>query len=237
MRVQVLAEELRPACFGSRAQELLQALSGVVGGTLLKTVRPAVDFDALVDAGLVHRLVGDELVRRCAIVELHKKRRAEHVSAVVGDEMAVADDALTEIFEVAVLLRHQGAPGGFHPRLVPAVDRPLRRLGAVVVLQCLALQTIARIARQIARRLFAWHVISPIRRLWMSLALVRIRAGQSQDGEGTRPGYPSTLLVGCPKQSRPHAGVLKTAGFEADIRACREGEGNDATVKLNPSYH
>jgi Cation efflux family len=33
---------------------------------------------------------------------------------------------------------------GFHPRFVPAVDRPLRRLGAVVVLQRLALQTIAR---------------------------------------------------------------------------------------------
>jgi len=38
----------------SRAQELLQALSGVVGGTLLETVRPAVDFDSLIDAGLVH---------------------------------------------------------------------------------------------------------------------------------------------------------------------------------------
>src|ERR1700737_245 len=84
--------------------------------------------------------------------------------------MAVADDALTEIFDVAVLLSHQGAPGGFHPRLVPVVDRPLRRLGAVVVLQRVALQTIARIARQISGGLFAWHVISPIRRLWMSLA-------------------------------------------------------------------
>ena len=38
----------------SRALELLQALSGVVGGTLLETVRPAVDFDSLIDAGLVH---------------------------------------------------------------------------------------------------------------------------------------------------------------------------------------
>src|SRR5271165_2234945 len=75
--------------------------------------------------------------------------------------MAVADDALTEIFDVAVLLSHQGAPGGFHPRLVPAVDRPLRRLAAVVVLQRLTLQTIARIARKISGGLFAWHVISP----------------------------------------------------------------------------
>src|SRR5207253_2877337 len=110
----------------SRTEKLLQALSSVVGGRLLETVRPAANFDALVDAGLVHRLVGEELIRRRAIVELHEKRRAERVAAVVGDEMAVADDALTEIFDIPVLLRHQGAPGGFHPRLVPAVDRPLR---------------------------------------------------------------------------------------------------------------
>src|SRR5437667_12822254 len=83
--------------------------------------------------------------------------------------MAVADDALTEIFDVAVLLSHHGAPGGFHPRLVPAVDRPLRGLGSVVVLQRLALQTIARVARQISGGLFACHVISPIGRLCMSL--------------------------------------------------------------------
>jgi hypothetical protein len=48
VRVQVLAEELRRAGFWSRAQEMLQALSNVVGGTLLETVRPAVDFGALV---------------------------------------------------------------------------------------------------------------------------------------------------------------------------------------------
>src|SRR6516165_7748486 len=106
----MLAEELRRAGFGSGAQELLQALSGVVGGTLLETVRPAMDFDALVDAGLVHRLVGDKLIRRRAIVELHEKGRAERVAAVVGDEMAVADDAPIEIFDVAPLLSHQGAP-------------------------------------------------------------------------------------------------------------------------------
>ena len=43
----------------SRAQELLHALSGVVGGTLLKTVRPAVDFDSLIDAGLVPAFGGN----------------------------------------------------------------------------------------------------------------------------------------------------------------------------------
>src|ERR1700730_15078854 len=72
---------------------------------LLETVRPAVDFDTLVDAGLVHRLVGDGLARCRAIVELHEKRPAERGAAGVGDEMAVADDALAEIFDVAVLLR------------------------------------------------------------------------------------------------------------------------------------
>src|SRR6202022_995297 len=81
--------------------------------------------------------------------------------------MAGADDALTEIFDVAVLLSHHSAPGGFHPRLVPVVDRPLRRHGAVVVLQRLALQTVTRIARQISGGLFAWHVIPPIRGLGM----------------------------------------------------------------------
>jgi hypothetical protein len=42
-----------------------------------------------------------------------------------------------------------------------------RKLGTP---QRLALQTIARIARQISGGLFAWHVISPIMRLWWSLA-------------------------------------------------------------------
>jgi hypothetical protein len=69
-----------------------------------------VDFDTLVDAGLVQRLVGDELVRRRAIVELHEKRRAERVAAVVGDKMAVADDALAEIFDVAVLPTRPPSP-------------------------------------------------------------------------------------------------------------------------------
>src|SRR6516225_936421 len=89
----MLAEELRRAGLGSRAQELLQALSCVVRGTLLETVRPAVDFEAPVNAGLVHRLVGDELVHHRALVELHEKGCAERVAAVVGDKMAVADDA------------------------------------------------------------------------------------------------------------------------------------------------
>src|SRR5262249_47132096 len=171
IRARAGARGRTPACrFWVPCTGTAQALSGVVGGALLETVRPAVDFDALVDAGLVHRLRGDELVRRPTIVELHEKRRAKRVAAVVGDEMAVADDALAKIFDVAVLLRQQGAPGGFHPRLVPAANRPLRRLGAVVVLQRLSLQTISRIARQISGGLFAWHVISPIMRLWMNLA-------------------------------------------------------------------
>ena len=136
VRVQVLAEELRRAGLGSRAQELLQALAAIVGRALLEAVRPAVDLDALVDAGLVHRLVGDEFVRRRAVVELHEERRAERVAAVVGDEMAVADDALAEILDVALLLRAAGARRVVRrPGLVPAIDRPLRRLGAVVVLQ------------------------------------------------------------------------------------------------------
>src|SRR5262249_30017828 len=96
----------------------------------------------------------------------------ERVAAIGGEEMAVADDALGKIPDIALLLRQPGAPGGFHPGLVPAVDRPLRRLAAVVVLQRLALQTKARIARQISGGLFAWHVISPIRRPGMSLASV-----------------------------------------------------------------
>src|SRR6516162_11943758 len=117
----MLAEELRRAGFGSRAQDLLQAISCVVRGTLLETVRPAVDFEAPVNAGLVHRLVGDELVHHRTLVELHEKGCAEGVAAVVGDKMAVADDALTEIFDVAALLCRQGAPDSRHPRLVPAV--------------------------------------------------------------------------------------------------------------------
>src|SRR6516162_7306821 len=150
VRVEVRAEELRRAGLGSRAQELLQALAAIVGLALLEAVRPAVNFDALVDAGLVHGLARDECVRRRAVVELHEERRAERVAAVVGDEMAVADDALAEIFDVALLVRQQGAPRGVHPRLVPAIDRPLRRLRAVVVAQRLAAQSISRIARQIS---------------------------------------------------------------------------------------
>src|SRR5712671_5339836 len=41
---------------------------------------------------------------------------------------------------------------------VPAIDRPLRRLGAVVVLEHLALQSIARIARQISGGVGLRHV-------------------------------------------------------------------------------
>src|SRR5262245_56621734 len=150
VRVQVLAEELGRAGLGPRAQELLLALAGVVGRALLEAVRPAVNLDALLDAGLVHGLVRDEGVGRRAVVELHEERRAERVAAVVGDEMAVANDALAEILDVALLSLNQAAPGLRRPRLVPAVDRPLGRLGAVVVPQRVPAQSIARIARQIS---------------------------------------------------------------------------------------
>src|SRR5439155_22549769 len=129
----VRAEELRRAGLGSRAQELLQAFAGIVGLALLEAVRPAVNLDALIDPGLVHGVPGDECVRGRAVVELHEERRAQRVAPVVGDEMAVADDALAEIFDVARLVRQQGTPRGLHPRLVPARDRPLGRLGAVVI--------------------------------------------------------------------------------------------------------
>ena len=150
VRVQVLAEELGRAGLGSRAQELLHALAAIVGRALLEAVRPAVNLDALVEAGLAHGLARDECVRRRAVVELHEERRAQRVAPVVGDEMAVADDALAEILHVALLVLQQGAPGGLRPRLVPAIDRPLGRLRAVVVPQRLPAQSIARIARQIS---------------------------------------------------------------------------------------
>src|SRR2546429_3502728 len=91
VRVEVLAEELRRAGLGSRAQELLHTLAAIVGLALLEAVRPAVNFDALVEAGLAHGLARDECVRRRAVVELHEKRRAQRVAPVVGDAMAVAD--------------------------------------------------------------------------------------------------------------------------------------------------
>src|SRR5262249_10179335 len=63
---------------------------------------------------------------------------------------------------VAFLLRQQRPPVLRHVRLVPAIDRPLGRLGAVVVLECLALQSVARIARQISGCWLFWHVVSPM---------------------------------------------------------------------------
>src|ERR1700724_516884 len=52
VRVQVRAEELRRAGLRSGAQELLHPLAAIVGRALLETVRPAMDVDALVEAGL-----------------------------------------------------------------------------------------------------------------------------------------------------------------------------------------
>src|SRR5262249_457243 len=87
---------------------------------------------------------------RRAVVELHEERRAQCVAPVIGNEMAVADDALAEIFDVALLSLNQTAPSLRHPRRVPAVDRPLGWLGAVVVAQRVGAQSISRIARQIS---------------------------------------------------------------------------------------
>src|SRR5258706_12524088 len=64
--------------------------------------------------------------------------------------MTVADDALAEIFDVALLILDQATSGLRRPRLVPAIDRPLGRLRAVVVPQRLPAQSISRIARQIS---------------------------------------------------------------------------------------
>src|ERR1041384_1177901 len=97
------AEELRRAGLRPGAQELLHPLAAIVGRALAEAVRPAMDFDRIVDAGLAHRLLRDEVVRRRAVVELHEERGAERVAAVVGDKMAVADDALAEILDVGFL--------------------------------------------------------------------------------------------------------------------------------------
>jgi hypothetical protein len=60
---------------------------------------------------------------------------------------------------------------------------------AVVVLQRLALQTIARIARQISGGSFAWHVISPITRLWMKPSITfKYEAGQPSKKGSNRLG-------------------------------------------------
>src|SRR3954464_12288563 len=120
--MQVLAEELGRAGLGSRAQELLHSLAAIVGGALLEAVRPAVNVDALVDAGLAHGLARNECVRRRAVVELHEERCAQRVAAVVGDEMAVADDAIAETFDVSLLILDQATAGLRRARLVPAID-------------------------------------------------------------------------------------------------------------------
>src|SRR5262245_3774142 len=86
--------------------------------------------------------------------------------------MAVADLALAEAFDISPLLSEQCAALIGHRRhsrpkdgvaslaYVPAIDRPLRRLGAVIVLQRLAAQPIARIARQILARFAVCHFAS-----------------------------------------------------------------------------
>src|SRR5262249_738498 len=76
VRVEALAEKFRRAGLGSRAQELLHAFAAIVGRALLEAVRPAVNLDALVEAGPAHGLARDECVRRRAVVELHEERCA-----------------------------------------------------------------------------------------------------------------------------------------------------------------
>src|SRR5262249_1104899 len=116
----------------------------------------------MVEAGLAHGLARDECVRRRAVVELHEERCAQRVAPVVGDEMAVANDALAEIIDVALLVLQQGAPRGLRPRLVPAIDRPLGRLRTVVVPQRLPAQSIATIARHISGHLSLCQFISEL---------------------------------------------------------------------------
>src|SRR5262249_53713403 len=101
VRVEVRAVELGRAGLRSRAQELLQALAAIVGLALAEAVRPAVNFDALVEAVLAHGLARDECVRRRAVVELHEEGRAQRVAPIIRNEVTVADDALAEIPDVA----------------------------------------------------------------------------------------------------------------------------------------
>src|SRR3954447_15821426 len=101
MRAQVRSEEVRRAGLPPGAQELLHPLAAIVRGPLLEAVRPAVDLDAPIDARLAQRLLGHEPVGCRAVVELHEEGGAEHVAAVIGDQMAIADDALAETLDVA----------------------------------------------------------------------------------------------------------------------------------------
>src|SRR5262249_2896393 len=61
---------------------------------------------------------------------------------------------------VDLLLLNEAAPRVLHAGLVPAVDRPLRRLVPVVILQRLAAQSKARIPRQISLRLLVRHLVT-----------------------------------------------------------------------------
>src|ERR1700716_299823 len=131
MRVQVPPEELRRAGLGSRAQELLHPLAAIVAGALLEAVRPAVDLDSLINARFVQGVIANEFVC-CRAVELNEEGGAERLTAIVGHEMAIADDPFPETRDVACLLRQPRAAPVLHPGLVPAIDRPLGRLGAVV---------------------------------------------------------------------------------------------------------
>src|SRR3984893_5685937 len=106
--------------------------------------------------------------------------------------MAVADDALTEIFDVAILLSHQGAPGGFPSPACPSSRSPTAPAwcGSSPLAPRPADHSADRPAdiRRIVR--LACHL--PNQAAWDE---PRIRfeyelGHQSQGGEGTRPGYP-----------------------------------------------
>src|ERR1700716_4282125 len=122
--MQVRSEEFRRAGLGSRAQELLHTLASIVGRALLEAVRPAVNLNSLINARFVQGVIPNEFVC-CRAVELHEEGGAEHVAAVVGHEMAIADDPFPETLDIAYLLGQQGAALGLHAGLLPPTDRPL----------------------------------------------------------------------------------------------------------------
>src|SRR5271156_5011741 len=86
--------------------------------------------------------------------------------------MTVADDAFAEFLDVSLLLLERAVPLGVRARPVPAIDRPLRGLAAVIVLQRLARQSVTRIARQISGRVFIGHVVPIACRARRSLSLL-----------------------------------------------------------------
>ena len=134
--------------------------------------------------------------------------------------MAVADDALAEILDVALLILNQATPGLRRPRLVPAIDRPLGLLRAVVVPQRLPAQSIARIARQISGHVSNSHPI-PIALDAAGVSLER-RSGIKRCMVMSACAFPRHLLLhslaivsACPGRERSALG----------LRGCTEDPG------------